>query len=184
MHRILKSLILSCLIFASIVVVSYAQDKTESSKPSKAQTTDALSGKPIDRNIYTDYNGKRIYFCCDNSRRDFLSDPERYFQALRSKGVELEQLKTTDSTTDKLIVEKGSTKASDTAKGLTKPLKAQMTDALSGKPVDRNVYVDYQGQRIYFCCANSRSDFQLNPDKYLKVFREQGVTLEKSPESK
>ena len=34
----------------------------------KAQTTDAVSVKPVNRNIYEDYEGKRIYFCCDQSR--------------------------------------------------------------------------------------------------------------------
>ncbi len=57
----------------------------------------------------------------------------------------------------------------------------QTADALSGKPIDRNIYVDHKGKRMYFCCANSRMDFLADPDKYLKVFQRQGVTLEDAP---
>lgn len=62
--------------------------------------------------------------------------------------------------------------------GAVQTLKAQTTDALSGKPVNRNIYADYEGKRIYFCCEQSRNDFNKNPDVYLTKFREQGVILE------
>jgi YHS domain-containing protein len=47
--------------------------------------------------------------------------------------------------------------------------------------VDKNVYVDYKGQRIYFCCKGCDAEFQKDPEKYLKKMESQGVTLEKSP---
>jgi YHS domain-containing protein len=49
--------------------------------------------------------------------------------------------------------------------------------------VDKNVYVDYKGQRIYFCCKGCDAEFQKDPEKYLKKMESQGVTLEKSPAS-
>ncbi len=68
--------------------------------------------------------------------------------------------------------------------GEVQALKAQTTDALSGKPVDRNIYADYEGKRIYFCCDQSRKDFHNNPDAYFTKFRQQGVTLEDTPTGK
>jgi YHS domain-containing protein len=62
--------------------------------------------------------------------------------------------------------------------GEVQTLKAQTTDALSGKPVNKNIYADYEGKRIYFCCDQSKKDFQKNPEVYLTKFREQGVILE------
>ncbi len=47
--------------------------------------------------------------------------------------------------------------------------------------VDKNVYVDYKGHRIYFCCKGCDAEFQKDPEKYLKKMESQGVTLEKSP---
>jgi YHS domain-containing protein len=50
---------------------------------------------------------------------------------------------------------------------------------LSGK-TNKNVYTDYQGKRIYFCCAGCIDTFKKNPEKYLKEMEKQGVTPEKT----
>ena len=55
--------------------------------------------------------------------------------------------------------------------------KAQVTDAISGKPINKTVYVDYKGKRIYFGCDDSRRKFNENPGLFLRKFKEQGVTL-------
>ena len=47
--------------------------------------------------------------------------------------------------------------------------------------IDKNVYVDYKGHRIYFCCKGCDAEFKKDPEKYLKKLESQGVTLEKSP---
>ena len=56
----------------------------------KAQTIDAFSGKPVNKSIYADYNGKRIYFCCDQSKNEFNNDPEKYIEKFRELGITLE----------------------------------------------------------------------------------------------
>jgi YHS domain-containing protein len=60
--------------------------------------------------------------------------------------------------------------------------KPQTTDAFSGNPINRNIYADYQGKRIYFCCANSKRQFESDPERYIAKFRELGVTLENAPQ--
>jgi YHS domain-containing protein len=50
-----------------------------------------------------------------------------------------------------------------------------------GNKIDKNVYVDYHGQRIYFCCPRCKAAFKKNPQKYLSQMEAQGVTLAKSP---
>ena len=47
-------------------------------------------GGAIDRSIFADYQGKRIYFCCPGCDKKFKVDPERYLRTLRSKGIVLE----------------------------------------------------------------------------------------------
>ena len=59
--------------------------------------------------------------------------------------------------------------------------KTQATDALSGKPINRNVYVDYKGKRVYFCCDDSKQSFKKNPAVFLRRFKEQGVILANTP---
>jgi YHS domain-containing protein len=47
--------------------------------------------------------------------------------------------------------------------------------------IDKNVYVDYQGKRIYFCCQGCDAEFKKDPEKYMKKLEEQGVTPEAAP---
>ncbi len=62
--------------------------------------------------------------------------------------------------------------------------KPQTTCPVLGGNVDKKVYVDYQGKRIYFCCQGCDAEFKKDPEKYMKKIQEQGITLEKCPETK
>lgn len=42
------------------------------------QTTCPLMGLPIDKNVYTEYKGKRVYFCCPGCIAGFKENPEKY----------------------------------------------------------------------------------------------------------
>ena len=59
--------------------------------------------------------------------------------------------------------------------------KAQVTCPVTGNKINKEVYVDYQGQRIYFCCPACIEVFKKDPEGYLRKMREQGVIPEKSP---
>jgi len=59
--------------------------------------------------------------------------------------------------------------------------KAQTVCPVLKGNIDKNVYVDYKGHRIYFCCKGCDAEFKKDPEKYLKKMESQGVTLEKSP---
>jgi rhodanese-related sulfurtransferase/YHS domain-containing protein len=45
-----------------------------------------------------------------------------------------------------------------------------------GGRIDKNVYTDHEGQRIYFCCPACKPAFEKDPDKYLQKMKEAGVT--------
>ena len=62
--------------------------------------------------------------------------------------------------------------------------KAQTICPVLGAAIDKKVYTDHQGQRIYFCCDHCIGEFKKDPDKYLKKMKEQGVTPEKTPAGK
>ncbi|MCL7489779.1 MAG: YHS domain-containing protein [Desulfobulbaceae bacterium] len=52
------------------------------------QTICPVMGNPINKNIYTDYNGKRVYFCCPPCPSNFVKHPEAYLQRLAQIGQE------------------------------------------------------------------------------------------------
>jgi YHS domain-containing protein len=59
--------------------------------------------------------------------------------------------------------------------------KSQTLCPVLGGNIDKSTYVDYKGQRIYFCCKGCDDEFKKNPEKYLEKMKSQGVTPEKSP---
>jgi len=58
----------------------------------------------------------------------------------------------------------------------------QATCPVMGGLINKNIYADYQGNRVYFCCPPCLKEFKKNPDKYVKKMKEQGITLAKSPD--
>jgi len=41
-----------------------------------------VMGNPIDKNVYTEYKGKKVYFCCPACVEKFKADPEKYVAKL------------------------------------------------------------------------------------------------------
>jgi YHS domain-containing protein len=55
------------------------------------QTVCPIMGSAIDKTLYVDYEGKRIYVCCNYCLKKLKKDPERYLKQLESEGVVLEK---------------------------------------------------------------------------------------------
>lgn len=62
-----------------------------------------------------------------------------------------------------------------------KTLKAQETCPVMGGRVNENAYVDYQGKRIYVCCASCLKELQADPEKYLKKLEAMGEQAQPIP---
>ncbi|MHB8067844.1 MAG: YHS domain-containing protein [Desulfobaccales bacterium] len=62
--------------------------------------------------------------------------------------------------------------------------KTQAACPVQGGKINKDLYVDYQGQRVYFCCPACIDIFKKDPEKYLREMRQQGVTPERTPERK
>ena len=41
------------------------------------------------------------------------------------------------------------------------------------KPINPNIFVDYNGRRVYFCCPMCPPKFNADPEKYIKILDEQ-----------
>ncbi|MEN6336168.1 MAG: YHS domain-containing protein [Phycisphaerales bacterium] len=46
------------------------------------KTCPVMEGNPIDKNIFVEYKGKKVYFCCKACPAKFLADPEKYISKL------------------------------------------------------------------------------------------------------
>lgn len=59
----------------------------------RPQTRCPVMGGEINKEIFTDYNGLRIYFCCGGCDAEFKADPEKHLAQMRADGIEPEKLK-------------------------------------------------------------------------------------------
>jgi YHS domain-containing protein len=41
---------------------------------------------PINKELYTEYKGKKVYFCCPGCETEFLKAPEKYIDKLPQFG--------------------------------------------------------------------------------------------------
>lgn len=53
-----------------------------------------------------------------------------------------------------------------------------------GDEINKNIYVDFNGKRIYFCCTGCPEEFKKNPGKYMEKMKKEGVELENTPAKK
>ena len=49
---------------------------------SPEQTDCPIMGMAVDKNVYTEYKGKKVYFCCAGCINTFKEDPEKYMSKL------------------------------------------------------------------------------------------------------
>ena len=72
----------------------------------------------------------------------------------------------------------------DTAAAVTSAAKTpggQTTCPIMGGAIRKDIYADYDGKRVYFCCNGCVSTFKSDPAKYIKKLEDAGVTIEKAP---
>ena len=62
--------------------------------------------------------------------------------------------------------------------------KTQVVCPVQHGKINKDLYIDYKGERIYFCCQECISIFKTNPEAYLQRMKQEGVTPEKSPGGK
>jgi YHS domain-containing protein len=62
--------------------------------------------------------------------------------------------------------------AEDTKKAATATEAAASTEqtmcpVMEGNKIDKNVFVEYKGKKVYFCCTQCKAAFEKEPEKYL-----------------
>ena len=121
-------------------------------KEVKRQTTCPVLGEAINRELFVDHDGKRIYVCCQECIETVKKDPAKYIKQLEDKGITLDRLQT--------------------------------TCPVMGGEIDKALYVDHDGKRIYLCCKGCIAAVKKDPAKYVKQMEDQGIALERAPETK
>jgi YHS domain-containing protein len=135
-----------------IATAAEAEGAAPAAQPAKLQTTCPVMGGEINRNLYVDYEGKRIYVCCKTCLGTLQKDPAKYIKKLEDSGVTVATL--------------------------------QAACPVMGEKVNRDLYVDYEGKRIYVCCKDCIDAVKKDPAKYVASLEKAGVALDKVPETR
>ena len=45
-------------------------------------TCPVMDGNKINKNVFVEYKGKKVYFCCEDCKAKFLAEPEKYVAKL------------------------------------------------------------------------------------------------------
>ena len=61
---------------------------------------------------------------------------------------------------------KYSEKAAQQKAVLAKMPRVQVNCPLSGRPIDKEIFVEVAGEKVYTCCNNCKSRYAANPGKY------------------
>jgi len=63
----------------------------------------------------------------------------------------------------------------------TAPANSQTTCPILGGKINKAIFADYQGKRVYFCCAGCPAEFNKDPAKYVKALEDKGIVPDKTP---
>lgn len=73
MKTIIKTLLMLCMLTSADLLHAETVEQT---------TCPVMEGTPVDRSLYTEYQGKRVYFCCKLCIQTFSHAPEKYISKL------------------------------------------------------------------------------------------------------
>jgi YHS domain-containing protein len=122
-----------------------AMDSIVAPKVELQQTLCPVMGGRINKLIFTEYDGRKVYFCCAGCKPKFEQEPQKYLDKLL-------QFKKAQPT---VPVEEASA------------VIEQKTCPVMGGAVNKNASTEYKGKKVYFCCPGCKPAFEKNPEKYL-----------------
>jgi YHS domain-containing protein len=84
-------MLLAGMLVIGLAVSNGCKKKSQTAAPTQpaetpsvaaVQTVCPIMGNPIDKNVYTVYKGKKVYFCCAACKQTFAKEPEKYLDKL------------------------------------------------------------------------------------------------------
>jgi YHS domain-containing protein len=152
-----------------------------------------VSGKAASMDHSVDYKGRKVYFCCENCPKAFEKDPAKFMaktavqllgtkQAtqiacpLSGKPVDPETAIDVEGVAVAFCCNncKGAAEKSDDAvamlfgkeKNVKNAITLQTTCPVSSKPIKADKFVEYKGEKVYFCCPGCPPAFEKDPAKF------------------
>ena len=78
------------LVIISALLIMGSASAADTATPTQPQTVCPVMGGKINKNLFVDVDGKRVYVCCKGCLPDLKQDPAKYIAQLEAKGVKLD----------------------------------------------------------------------------------------------
>ena len=116
------------------------------------QTTCPVMGGKINKDLYVDHEGKRVYVCCKGCIAPVQKEFVKYAKKVEASGETVATL--------------------------------QATCPVMGGKVNKDLYVDQDGKRIYVCCKGCIAPVQKDFAKYVEKAEASGEVIADAPAEK
>ena len=148
MKKVLASVVAGILVAGMALASEHPGPQKAEAQQAKIapQTTCPVMGSKINKDLYVDHDGKRVYVCCKSCVAAVKKDSEKYIKKLEADGVTVSAVQT-------------------------------MCPVMGGK-VNKDLYVDHDGKRVYVCCKGCIGAVEKDPEKYIKKLEADGVALD------
>lgn len=118
-------------------------------KAKPQETCPVMKGK-INKALYVDAEGKRIYVCCKGCIATIKKDPKKYIKKLEDRGETVATLQT--------------------------------KCPVMGGAINKKLYVDAGGKRLYVCCNGCQETIKKDPEAHIKKIVDAGEVPYDIPE--
>jgi hypothetical protein len=126
-----------------------AEDKpAKDEKAVTKQTICPVMGGGINKSHYVDKDGKRIYVCCPGCVEKVTQDFDKLAADYEAKGIDI-----------------------------SAPKAQTHCPVLTKNAINKELFVDKDGKRIYVCCKSCKADVEKNFDTHAKALEEQNIDL-------
>ncbi|MDT8390854.1 MAG: hypothetical protein RRC34_10145 [Lentisphaeria bacterium] len=115
------------------------------------QTTCPVMAGKINKKLYVDHDGQRIYVCCQGCIAPLRKDFAKYAKKIEAAGETVAKLQTT-------------------------------CPVMGGK-INKKLYVDHDGQRVYVCCQGCIDTVRKDPAKYIEKLAGKGEVPVAAPQA-
>jgi YHS domain-containing protein len=125
---------------AAVLVVCFLvsnEVRSEEKAEKAGQILCPVSGKPASFSHKVMTDDGPVFFCCDNCPKKFKADPAAYSEKVEAQRKVLATLP-----------------------------RVQTSCPMSGKPINKEAFVEQDGKKVYFCCNDCKAEYQKEPAKY------------------
>jgi len=176
------------------------QDGKTSSLDEGRQKTCPVMGNPIDKDVFIEYEGRKVYFCCKGCDKKFRDSPSEYLPALYEQifpqSAQVRCPVMGGVVNPEVFVEHEGQRVHFCCKGCDAKFKAdpntylkklpevstdQVHCPVSGRAINPKHSIELGGKTVYFCSETCEPEFKAEFKKHMKVLRPETGLLARGP---